>query len=230
MADLHATRKWYRWLLSVAPRFDLICIAGDLLDIFSPVAPADQVRESQEYLRQLAGKTAVAICSGNHDSLGQTVAPPPRGPVDWWLAELDRVTNIVSDGQTRVVRDLVVTTLPYYCLPRLKRVWLEQGRALRNERRSKWLVLHHEPPALTYPASAEAKDAAALLREYEPDYWLCGHFHQLPYAMGGRWAHLLGKTLVFTPGQLTGVEWPNHIELDMRLDKAYWRTIQTKID
>jgi Icc-related predicted phosphoesterase len=229
MADLHSNTRWYRWLLRAATRFDLVCIAGDLLDLFGQLAPAQQAREAQKFLRRLAEKTAVAVCSGNHDWLGQTLVPP-RGPVERWLVELDDVPNIVSDGRSRIVGDLVVTTVPFYCLPQFKRVWLDQGRTMRSERRFKWLVLHHEPPALGYPAPADAKDAAALIGGYQPDYWLCGHFHQLPYRMRGRWTHLLGKTLVFTPGQLPGAKWPNHIELNLTPGKAYWRTTKTKLD
>jgi Icc-related predicted phosphoesterase len=31
-ADLHFRLHWFRWLIEQAPDFDLVCIAGDLLD------------------------------------------------------------------------------------------------------------------------------------------------------------------------------------------------------
>jgi Icc-related predicted phosphoesterase len=33
-ADLHCREHWFRWLLSRAEDYDLVCIAGDLLDMF----------------------------------------------------------------------------------------------------------------------------------------------------------------------------------------------------
>jgi hypothetical protein len=33
-ADLHFRLHWFRWLIEQAPDFDLVCIAGDLLDLF----------------------------------------------------------------------------------------------------------------------------------------------------------------------------------------------------
>src|SRR5271165_2309188 len=34
-ADLHFRLQWFRWLIEQAPDFDLVCIAGDLLDMFN---------------------------------------------------------------------------------------------------------------------------------------------------------------------------------------------------
>ena len=36
-ADLHFKENWYRWLIGHQADFGLICIAGDLLDMFFPV-------------------------------------------------------------------------------------------------------------------------------------------------------------------------------------------------
>jgi Icc-related predicted phosphoesterase len=38
-ADLHFRVDWFRWLLEQAPNYDLICIAGDLLDMFDNKSP-----------------------------------------------------------------------------------------------------------------------------------------------------------------------------------------------
>jgi hypothetical protein len=35
-ADLHFRVHWFHWLIEEVPDFDLVCIAGDLLDIFNP--------------------------------------------------------------------------------------------------------------------------------------------------------------------------------------------------
>ena len=32
-ADLHFRLHWFQWLIEQGPSYDLVCIAGDLLDI-----------------------------------------------------------------------------------------------------------------------------------------------------------------------------------------------------
>jgi Icc-related predicted phosphoesterase len=65
-ADLHFRPKWFDWLIGESAKFDLMCIAGDLLDIFAKEPRADQAREVSRLLRRLAQRTRLALCSGNY--------------------------------------------------------------------------------------------------------------------------------------------------------------------
>jgi hypothetical protein len=161
-ADLHYRRTWFDWLLQRAATYDLVAIAGDLLDLFSDVPPKAQVNEVQGLLRKLAALTRVAVCSGNHDAVGPVV-PRMRGPVSQWFVALDPVLGIISDGRTETVGSLAVTTVPYYVDAEEKAVWLNRGRRVRAERGVKWLVLHHEPPLTPGAATAEATQARLAL-------------------------------------------------------------------
>jgi predicted MPP superfamily phosphohydrolase len=67
-ADLHSNPGWFGWLEEEAGNYDLVCIAGDLLDAFSKVAIQDQVAQVKGFLYRVTAKTRVAICSGNHDA------------------------------------------------------------------------------------------------------------------------------------------------------------------
>jgi hypothetical protein len=58
-ADLHFREHWFRWLFEQAPDFDLVCIAGDLLDMFAPASKMAQAREVTRWLRQLADAVPV---------------------------------------------------------------------------------------------------------------------------------------------------------------------------
>jgi hypothetical protein len=53
-----------------------------------------------------------AVCSGNHDSAGRQISPD-RAPVYEWFVGLGTEPKIITDGSTRTVNHLIVTTVPY---------------------------------------------------------------------------------------------------------------------
>ena len=63
-ADLHYRLHWFRWLIEQAPSYDLVCIAGDLLDMFEVESTKEQAREVRRLIRKLADIVPVAVCSG----------------------------------------------------------------------------------------------------------------------------------------------------------------------
>jgi uncharacterized protein len=67
-ADLHFRLHWFRWLIEQAPSYDLVCIAGDLLDMFRSETPLEQAREVRTLIQELADLAPVAVCCGNHDN------------------------------------------------------------------------------------------------------------------------------------------------------------------
>jgi DNA repair exonuclease SbcCD nuclease subunit len=133
-ADLHYREQWFR-LLSRAPEWDLICIAGDLLDMFNAEARIMQARTVSRWIRELAKVTRVALCSGNHDNAGRQISVD-RAPVYEWLYELGKEPGIITDGSTEVLNDLIVTTVPHHCYREQKSVWLDRGASIRRQRGS----------------------------------------------------------------------------------------------
>ena len=111
-ADLHYREQWFR-RLSRAAEWDLVCIAGDLLDMFNDEPRIVQARTVSRWIRELAKVTRVAICSGNHDNAGRQISAD-RAPVYEWLAVLGKEPRIITDGSTDVLGDLIVTTVPYH--------------------------------------------------------------------------------------------------------------------
>jgi len=85
-ADLHFRLHWFRWLIEQGPRYDLVCIAGDLLDMFKSESRLEQTREIKKFLQELADVVPIAICSGNHDNAGRQISPD-RGVLDWDFLE-----------------------------------------------------------------------------------------------------------------------------------------------
>jgi Icc-related predicted phosphoesterase len=52
-SDLHLSLPWFEWLIAKGPAFDLVCVAGDFLDLFKEPKPK-QVAQVQGHLRNLA--------------------------------------------------------------------------------------------------------------------------------------------------------------------------------
>jgi predicted MPP superfamily phosphohydrolase len=111
IADLHFRLHWFRWLIEQAPNFDLVCIAGDLLDMFKFETRQEQAREITRLIRELADLVPVALCSGNHDNAGRLVSYD-RASVYEWFIDLGTHRNVISDGSTRKLENLIVTTIP----------------------------------------------------------------------------------------------------------------------
>jgi predicted phosphodiesterase len=221
--DLHYREHWFRWLIEKGTKYHLICIAGDLLDMFNGEPRMEQAREVTRWIRELAAVTRVAVCSGNHDNAGRQITAD-RAPVYEWFHALRSEPKIITDGVTQVFDDLVITTVPYHCSGEQKSIWLDRGAAIRTQRGNRWLVLHHVPPAIGEDASGEEREAAALLITYQPDFFVSGHTHSFPYLAGNSWAHKVGGVNVLVPGQLLRAPVPNHIVLDTDSGQASWET------
>jgi len=165
-ADLHFRVDWFRWLLEQAPNCDLICIAGDLLDMFEVKSTREQAREVTRLIRELADIVPVAVCSGNHDNAGGLISHD-RASLYKWLVDLGAHPNIITDGATRKLEDLILTTIPYHCPKAEKSIWLDRGSTIRRQTGQPWMVLHHVPPR---PVRA----LAARNRKPQDSFWPIG--------------------------------------------------------
>jgi hypothetical protein len=77
-ADLHFHTDWFRWLIEQAQGYDLVCLAGDLLDMFNVEPTKDQARQKQ----------------ANGESVAQRSGRSQRG---FWVV---RITTLLSDSAT----------------------------------------------------------------------------------------------------------------------------------
>ena len=79
VADLHYTLRQFDWLQQAAADFDIVVIAGDLLDITSTVELETQIVVVLKYLKRIRARTRLLVCSGNHDG-------DERNQADEWVA------------------------------------------------------------------------------------------------------------------------------------------------
>ncbi|MFZ5497219.1 MAG: metallophosphoesterase family protein [Verrucomicrobiota bacterium] len=196
-SDLHGVFPWYEWLVREAPGYDLVCLAGDLLDAGSPGTIPDQMRDISVILGRV--RTAMAICSGNHDM----VHAVDSGPSALWVQDLRR-PGVWTDGD-RCERQ----GRRFYCHPWVLPVPVASAGDI-------WII--HSPPEGTATSQADGSDYDHGDFEFSelcqsgrgPAIALCGHIHE-PRS----WNATMGRTLVLNPGWSRDPLVPAHIVLDL---------------
>lgn len=198
VSDLHSNDRWFEWLVSVSSRFDVVCIAGDLLDINAHRPIGDQVDAVIHHVRAIQSGF-VAICSGNHDSLA---GAGERLHQAGWLKEI-RSPNVFVDGD-----NLECGKVSFECVG-----W--NAPLPRAKQNSVWLC--HAPPDGTGTAIARGGagfgdfNLADLCRSGRgPTLALSGHVHD-PMS----WQARSGATWSLNPGFAADGACPNHIVVDL---------------
>ena len=199
VTDLHGNLPWYHWLAREAPKYDLVCISGDLinLDDFA----RRQILEVTKVLAEI--RTPLAICSGNHD----TIHAKTRGEGAFWVSDLKR-DGVWVDGDR-----FEMGGHKFYC-----HQWNEP--IPHAERGEIWII--HAPPEWSVVSwggwSGEVGDPefAQVCRAMRgPRIALCGHAHTPP-----AWSAMVGRTHVFNPGHAGRALVPAHIVIDLSLGVA----------
>jgi Icc-related predicted phosphoesterase len=223
VADLHYSLPQFDWLLQAAPRYDLVVLAGDALDIGSDVDYRAQTLVVRKYLQRLARVTRLIVSSGNHDldSRGESGEKFAR-----WIADA-RADNIASDGDSIVVDDTLFSICAWWDGPVSRERLAAQLDADAARRQGlRWLWVHHAPP-LNSPTSWSGSrslgdaDLERWIAQYTPDIVVGGHIHQSPFVKGGSWADRIGQTWAFNIGHQFGAP-PAHLVIETHVGEALW--------
>jgi Icc-related predicted phosphoesterase len=222
VADLHYSLPQFDWLLAAAPQFDLVIFAGDALDISSIVDFRAQIVVVKKYLSLLAGCTRVILCSGNHDLDERN---PDGEKIARWVADV-RELGIAIDGDNLTIGDTLFTVCPWWDGPLVKERLDAQLREAAVGRPSRWIWVHHAPPANS-PTSWGGKrffgdvELVQWIERHQPSMVISGHVHQSPFIPEGSWFDRLGATWVFNTGRMPGRP-PTYIVLDIDEGTAFW--------
>ncbi len=196
VSDLHYNLGWFNWLERVAANYDLVCIAGDLLDASQPDIISEQIRTVAASIGRMS--TTVAICSGNHDLVKGVEIPSAL-----WMHELC-LPHVWVEGNSFKIggRNLLCHS------------WLSPLHAASED--DIWII--HLPPQGTETSRAKENNFDHGDFEFSelcksgrgPAIALCGHIHQ-PRS----WHDIVGRTLVLNPGESNDPGIPAHIIIDL---------------
>jgi Icc-related predicted phosphoesterase len=221
-SDVHYRLGSLDWLCEVGADYDVLVLAGDLLDVASPVPLHAQIVVLDSYLARLAELTTVLAVSGNHDLDG----PGDNGEqVSGWLGR-SRSGALFTDGQSVDLDGIRFTMCPWWDGPLTRGLVETQLERAAADRPDRWVWVHHAPPAET-PLCSDGRrsfpdhDLTRWIRRYQPDLVLCGHIHQSPWVEGGSWYGRVGATWAFNAGHVRA-RVPPHIVIDTALDVADW--------
>jgi Calcineurin-like phosphoesterase len=237
-ADFHFRKPWYEWLLYVTGQYDMVCVAGDLLDMFHPDGVVPQLVYIYEWMQMLTKLgVPIALCSGNHDLPGNQPILVPGVSIrkdklavlgeyakhDRWLHALKLNHLVAVDDDSKIIRSRSGEAISVVCVP------YSAGGSLvpLAPAADPCLILHHEPPAQTLlaePKSGSREFAFAIARR-QPAWTLSGHVH---FAEGAEniFSQRIGKSWCFNCRQLplSAVlpPEPNYIVLDTKSREASW--------
>jgi Calcineurin-like phosphoesterase len=238
-ADLHYHRPWFEWILRVADRYDLLCIAGDLLDIHHPEGFVPQLIYLYEWTQLLVKlPTRLALCSGNHDLPANSPLLVPGVSIRKdkllilgefakhrrWIQTL-RMNHLVAvDDDQKIVRNNDGEYLTVICCP-----YEVDGRVtIPKVITQPSLILHHEPPSGTWIAEPKngSHEFSLFISQQQPTWTLSGHVH-MTAGVKNHFYQNVGHTCCFNCRQ-TPIEKeplppePNYISLDTKSREATW--------
>lgn len=226
LADLHYALRQFDWVDDHLAHFDLLVLAGDLLDLGSGVDLDVQEVVVKKYLRRFAGSRTLLSSSGNHD-IQETRGEAERAAR--WMEKLV-APNLKPDYHHYERDGVLFSVCPWWDGPDTRAKAEEVLSADAARPKKTWIWLHHNPPsgtpiAWTGTEAAGDRVATEWIKRYQPDYVFSGHIHNAPFYAAGSWHSRIGKSLIFNAGKQPGGE-PTRIVLDLETRRAEWVSLE----
>lgn len=227
LADLHYALRQFDWVGENLENFDLLVLAGDLLDLGSAVDLDVQEVVVEKYLRRFARQRVLLSSSGNHD-IHETLNDGERAAS--WMESL-RSQNLKSDYESYQNGNTLFTVCPWWDGPDTRAKTEQRLLADSAKPKQTWIWLHHNPPLGTpvaWTGKQDAGDPVALewIQRYQPDFVFSGHIHNAPFYAAGSWHTRIGKSVVFNAGKQPGGV-PTRIILDLTSRRAVWSSMES---
>ena len=226
VADLHYTLKQWDWLCEAASHFEIVVVAGDLLELASIVPREAQAVVVQKYLAKLAPGERLVLVSGNHDLLTESDGHEQAAE---WLREVSPPGAWI-DGDHGDHGPLFFSVLPWWEGESLRGKIEDQLRRdadLVGDRR--WVWIYHPPPHDTAVSRERGRDHGdpylnKWIDRFNPFMVMGGHVHGAPFDKDGAWIDHVGSTWVLNAGRQIGPV-PTCIAIDLENEMATWASL-----
>lgn len=184
-ADTHLDHRFLQDLANKAIDEKAILLhGGDFIDIYERGAyPIElQLQHCTKLVTAIQRLVPFYYSQGNHD-----IDPcvPNKAWVTW-------------DAKTHTTDECVITILKYNDPSNFEVAAL--GAKQRDGK--PWVIVCHEPPFSSLTAgSGGSKTSQRIVKELQPDFFLCGHHHLAPFSKKGSHTDIIGSTTVLNPGK-----------------------------
>lgn len=222
VSDIHYSLKQLDWLATNLGPYDLVIIAGDLMELGSYVEPDIQAAVMEEYFRRICAKVPLVVCSGNHDLVDE--GDGRRSPE--WLGEIEIPGLVVDHGSYEDERIRILSFPWWEEVDERERVsaWLESQHRPEDSRPVFWV--HHAPPRgakTSWNGKRDLGDETVVkwIETYSPTLVISGHVHNAPYYDEGSWIDRIGNTVVTNGGRQTG-DAPATIVVELENGSLTW--------
>jgi hypothetical protein len=171
----------------------------------------EQEHEITRLVQNLADLVPVAACSGNHDNAGRIVSRD-RASVYEWFVDLGTYRNVITDGSTRKLENLIVTMVPCHCSRQEKSIWLDARfnnsgiNADAVDRSSS-----RSGPRIVRGSAAKNRNPENFSRLIGPITSSRAIIIRFPRRPGRAGTKNWAKVTLLVPGQLLGGPYPNRI-------------------
>jgi Icc-related predicted phosphoesterase len=222
VSDLHYSLKQFDWLVAHAAPYDLVIIAGDLMELGSYVEPEVQAAVVERYFQKICERCPLVVCSGNHDLVDEGDGTRSAE----WLADLS-IPNLFVDFGCYEDEKIRVLSLPWWegdAESAKVGDWLATQFLPEDTRPVFWV--NHAPAKGTKTSWNGKRDLGdqclvEWIETYSPTLVLTGHVHNAPYYPEGSWIDQIGRTVVTNGGRQTG-EIPATIEVEVENGEMIW--------
>lgn len=226
LADLHYALRQFDWVEEHLEHYDLLVLAGDLLDLGAAVDLDVQELVVEKYLRKFASRRMLLTASGNHDIEG-VFGEGERAAR--WMESL-KSASLKPDYESYQASDVLFTVCPWWDGPESRARIEGQLFADAAKSRKTWIWLHHNPPRgtpIAWTGREDGGDPVVLewIERYQPDFVFSGHIHNAPFYAVGSWYTRIGKSVIFNAGKQPGGI-PTRIILDLENRRAEWNSME----
>lgn len=202
------------WLTNASQDYDVVIIAGDLLDITAYLSPREQIESVKPMLQSIAQNCDCIVCSGNHDFIKQDDAQEHSSS---WLKEIESF-GITTDGHQLLKDRYLFSVCSWWNTASERDHIIQKLQQAERKHADHWLWIHHAPPkgsstAWTRKGNAGDPNLMKLIGKYQPSLVFSGHIHEAPFYADGHWNDRLGETVSLNAGQEPGNR-PTHIVID----------------